>query len=249
MKTSISIRESYQFSKSPFHYHLGNHFSPYYAPNYTISADVCNILHPCQNNGTCTNQTTTVLGYHCSCFPNFNGTQCQYDHRPCQSDTCQNHGQCNQTSTTTFVCRCNDGWQGDHCETMIDDCEKITCFNGGVCQPSLLNFTCRCLGDSYSGRYCEIQASRITRLQTVSKSFAYIGIIMILMVAIFVVTLDVLKYCFGIDLAKPKGKDNEPKKKNKKNKRIGMAIRYIYVHEPPKVSSMKIWTVDEEPTV
>jgi hypothetical protein len=114
---------------------------------------------------------------------------------------------------------------------MISYCDNVTCLNKGVCQPSFLNFTCQCVDVSYSGRYCEITASKLIIRQTVSKSFAYIAIIAMLCVLIFIVVLDVLKYCFGIDLAKNKLKQKKHKKQSKK-KKPGIAVRYIYVNAP-----------------
>lgn len=43
---------------------------------------------------------------------------------------------------------------------------------------------------------------RIIVLQTVSTSFAYVAITAIIIVLMFVIIMDVLKYCFGIDPAK-----------------------------------------------
>jgi hypothetical protein len=52
----------------------------------------CEMLKPCENNASCTDDNTTSVGYVCSCLSYFNGTQCQYDHRPCKPDTCWNNG-------------------------------------------------------------------------------------------------------------------------------------------------------------
>jgi hypothetical protein len=60
--------------------------------NCSISALLCDILKPCQNNGSCVNDNTTLYGYICKCLVGFNGTQCQYDYRPCQPNTCWNNG-------------------------------------------------------------------------------------------------------------------------------------------------------------
>ena len=57
-----------------------------------ISSNPCNILNPCENNGTCLNTTTNDLGYICTCQSGFAGEQCQYDHRPCKPTTCWNNG-------------------------------------------------------------------------------------------------------------------------------------------------------------
>jgi hypothetical protein len=115
---------------------------------------------------------------------------------------------------------------------MINYCANITCFNQGVCQPSYLNFTCQCVDVSYSGRYCEITANQIIVRKRVSRSFAYIAIIAMLSVLMFIAILDVLKYFFGIDPAGKKLKQKKRKKQRKKNE-PSVAIRFIYVNTPP----------------
>jgi hypothetical protein len=50
------------------------------------------MLKPCQNNGNCTNDNTTVYGYNCACPRGFDGAQCQVDNRPCKPNTCWNNG-------------------------------------------------------------------------------------------------------------------------------------------------------------
>ena len=50
------------------------------------------MLHPCQNSGTCFTDYTTLLGYDCLCPTGFSGTDCEYDYRACQPDTCWNNG-------------------------------------------------------------------------------------------------------------------------------------------------------------
>ena len=57
-----------------------------------ISAAPCNIVQPCQNNGTCNNTNTTPPGYVCLCSSDTNGTLCELDYRPCQLHTCWNNG-------------------------------------------------------------------------------------------------------------------------------------------------------------
>jgi hypothetical protein len=57
----------------------------------TFSGALCDVMHPCKNNGTCNNSNDNQ-NYNCSCLPGFNGTQCEFDHRPCKEDTCWNNG-------------------------------------------------------------------------------------------------------------------------------------------------------------
>jgi hypothetical protein len=39
---------------------------------------------------------TTLFGYTCLCLNDVSGTECQYDNRVCQSDTCWNNGKLNR---------------------------------------------------------------------------------------------------------------------------------------------------------
>lgn len=113
---------------------------------------------------------------------------------------------------------------------MINFCENITCLNNGVCRPSLLDFTCECLGDNYySGRFCEKSSTKVIIYKTASKSFSYIAIIAISTVAAFVITMDILKYCFGIN---PTYVDLERVRQEKQTQRRKTRVvqRLTYIH-------------------
>jgi hypothetical protein len=70
-----------------------------------ISATPCDLLQPCQNNGTCNNTDTALSGYACACPQGVNGTLCELDYRPCQPHTCWNNGECECLSQfLTFSC-------------------------------------------------------------------------------------------------------------------------------------------------
>ena len=58
----------------------------------SVSSLPCDILTPCQNNGTCKNDNITTNGYICTCPRGFDGEQCQLDNRPCKPTTCWNNG-------------------------------------------------------------------------------------------------------------------------------------------------------------
>lgn len=111
-------------------------------------------------------------------------------------------GTCNDTSNTEVICLCSEGWTGDHCEIMINYCENITCENRGVCRRLFLTFTCDCVDKDYSGRYCEIVSKKLFIIKLLSKSVAYVAIIFLVGTITFFVIMDILKYCFGIDLTK-----------------------------------------------
>jgi hypothetical protein len=231
------------------------------------------MLKPCQNNGSCTNDNSTLYGYVCSCLTGFNGTECQYDYRPCKQNTCWNNGinilfnfferksndkinlfiigMCNETSSTAFTCSCASGWQNIHCQTKINYCKNISCLNKGVCLSLLLNYTCECIDNSYSGRYCETIGNSLVVHQTVARSFAFIAISVTLSVALFIVIMDVLKYCFGIDPVdsiRQEGRYRRRRKHVKKHKPAAI-IRFLYVNAPPQQSSVKTVSTIQETSV
>ena len=96
-----------------------------------------------------------------------------------------------------------------------------------MCRPLFLNYSCECLGDSYSGRHCEITSTKIMMFQTISKSFAYIAIIALSIVVMFIVIMDILKYCFGID---PTCEELERLRREKEKSRE--IQRLVYINAP-----------------
>ncbi|CAF1040910.1 unnamed protein product [Adineta ricciae] len=178
----------------------------------------CAILNPCLNDGTCDN-INDVPWYSCLCPPGFNGTRCQFDHRLCKNGTCFNNGTCAGAST----CICAPGWQGRRCETKINYCINVTCQNNGICRPLLLNYSCECLSSSFSGRH---------------------SILAMITVAAFVIIMDILKYCFGIDPTREELERIRREKRAKKRKPV--VQRFVYVNAPsirvsqPKEQSNRI---------
>ncbi|CAF1021685.1 unnamed protein product [Adineta steineri] len=196
-----------------------------------ISSAPCDMMQLCENNGTCINNNSIVDGYRCSCSQGFNGSNCEIDNRPCQSNTCWNNGICNQTSDTTFECLCKPEWIGSHCEIQIDYCQNVTCLNNGICQPLLGDYKCECLSKSYSGEYCGIVSQKLVIRQTVSKSFGYICYVMIGCICSFFIVMDILKYCFGIDPAKDQLKRRRRRRgQMKKIKRPPQIQKFIYIN-------------------
>ncbi len=115
---------------------------------------------------------------------------------------------------------------------MINLCKSGPCMNNAVCRPSILNYTCECLGKNYySGRHCEITSMKIIIYKIVSKSFAYVAIIAMITVAMFVIIMDILKYCVGID---PVHEDRERLRREKQAKKRKRPViqRFVYVNAP-----------------
>ncbi|CAF1136212.1 unnamed protein product [Adineta ricciae] len=195
-----------------------------------ISNSPCEMMKPCLNDGTCTDDRTTTLHYRCSCLLDFSGSHCEFDNRTCTKHICLNNGQCDASLKKPFYCKCKDGWYGPHCQWMEHGCKEGLCLNRGVCQPIPRNYTCRCLEGSYYGRHCEFATRRLTILRIASKSLGYIAIIAIMTVVLFVVILDILKYCFGIDVT---GRELARYRREKRRKRR-VIQRFVYVNAIPQ---------------
>lgn len=108
----------------------------------------------CENNGTC-----RVLGsgtrFECDCLPGFGGTRCEIDWNECESQPCQNDGQCID-DIGMFKCNCEGtGYSGIMCQNNIDECAvSSTCMNSGQCFDTYGSFICVCL-PGFGGHRCE----------------------------------------------------------------------------------------------
>ena len=140
-------------------------------------------------------------------------------------------GVCQETSNTTIHCTCLPGWTGMFCERQVNYCANVTCLNNGVCRSSGSSYTCECLGDNYSGRFCEVTAGKATMHRVVAKSFAFVAIIAITAFAMIIIVMDVLKYCFGINIASADVLSLSSTKKATHHTRI----RFVYVPFPKEV--------------
>ena len=112
----------------------------------------------------------------------------------------------------------------------------------------MLNYTCECLGGSYFGRHCENTEKRIIIYKIVSKSFAYIAIIALISVGMFVVIMDILKYCFGIDPVAEERERMRRERAGRKRKRP-VIQRFTYVNAPPIQPLSNIPTITVEETI
>ncbi|CAF1240953.1 unnamed protein product [Adineta steineri] len=209
--------------------------------NCNISASPCKIANLCQNDGNCTADNTTSYGYICSCPFGFHGINCELDNRLCKPHICLNHGKCNETSDTTFDCLCDNGWEGMHCESMTNYCSNITCENSAICRPLLLNYKCECLSKNYYGRHCEFSTTKIIIYKIISKSFAYIAIVAMTIVAMFVVIMDILTYCFGIDLTREERERFRREKRGRRwNRLVNRNLIYVNALSEPFEKSKTI---------
>ena len=145
-------------------------------------------------------------------------------------------GTCNETSHTTFVCQCSSHWHGTHCEIPVNYCRNVTCRNNGVCRALVANYTCECLGSGYSGRHCDVSSGALVLRRTISRSLGYIAIVAISLLAIFIVAMDVLRYCFGIDSIRRERRRTRRQQQIVKKRKHRVAIRYIYIDKVPSLA-------------
>lgn len=129
---------------------------------------------------------------------------------------------------------------------MINYCDNVTCQNRGICRPSLFNFSCECLY-GYSGQYCETETTTLAVYQIVSTSFAYVAIIAMGAVVTFVVVMDILKYCFGIDPVEEEREKMRQERRAKKRKPV--IQRFVYVNAPAASSSEQPSSATRETSV
>jgi len=64
----------------------------YVGESCNISMKPCDLLQSYPNMESCTDDPTLVGGYNLTCMPGFNGTDCEFDNRPCQFNTCLQKG-------------------------------------------------------------------------------------------------------------------------------------------------------------
>lgn len=143
-------------------------------------------------------------------------------------------GTCQKATNNPFPCVCAPGWEGERCQRRTNYCYNITCQNRGVCRSLLLNYSCECVY-GYYGQYCETATMALVIHQIVSTSFAYVAIIAMGAVAMFVVVMDILKYCFGIDPVEEERKKIQQTRRAKKHKPV--IQRFVYVNTPTASSS------------
>ncbi|CAF0831536.1 unnamed protein product [Adineta ricciae] len=190
------------------------------------SGTICHMQRPCLNNGTCTDLNNNQ-NYHCSCPLGFFGKRCEIDRRPCKRNTCLNNGICNKTSNTTYNCTCSFGYEGTRCGRKINYCWTVTCHNRGVCRPLLGGYKCECLSGT-QGEHCEEITTKLRVHRIVSKSFAFIAILAMISVVLFVIIMDILKYFFAID---PTRREIERIRRAKKRRPV--IQRFVYVNAKP----------------
>lgn len=111
-------------------------------------------------------------------------------------------------------------------------CPQKTCYNRGQCRPLVGHSKCECLEGSYTGDQCEKEERHLKIRRFIAKSFAYVAILAMLSVALFVIIMDILKYVFGID---PVEEERE-RMRQEKRRRKRTIQHFVYVNRPEDLS-------------
>ena len=138
-------------------------------------------------------------------------------------------GTCQNLANGTVLCQCIAGREGSRCQRRTDFCINVRCENDGVCQSRSVTYRCLCVSDLYSGVYCEIVSWKIKMYRICALTIACVAIAMIIGCATYIVTMDVLKYGFGIDAAKVT-RTKKTEKRRPKQKQFPVAIHHRYVN-------------------
>lgn len=208
--------------------------SPRLSPGHPMFRTSCSFT-PCENGGNCTDDSTFLGPFTCQCPANTRGDVCQHNDEPCEPDPCANGGSCIGTSKDDFYCRCHRNWTGRFCEIKVNFCPEKTCYNRGQCRPLLGYAICECLPGSFTGDQCEITLKKVSLLRIISKSFAYVAIVALCSVALFVIVMDILKYFFGID---PVAEDREQLRQEKRRRRPKIE-HFVYVNRPEELGRVR----------
>jgi hypothetical protein len=173
----------------------------------------------CSNRGVCRYDANRT--FSCSCQSSYTGSWCQVDTNPCSQSPCLNNGTCivttnSNSSSYSYYCECASWlYTGGNCQTTIDLCElrNETCSNNGYCSVSTSNNSTQCnCYSSFSGDHCEITSKELQAVKALVSSASIIAIISIVVVYVYVITMDVLKYLCN----RNKTKKSELNKKRKK---------------------------------
>ena len=162
---------------------------------------VIDCLTNCTSNGLCAKDLSQNKLF-CQCFPDFEGTTCHNDKRPCSKHPCLNQNQCNQRKSESpegvvsynYTCNCSEFYTGNHCEVEIDQCQNRTCSAKGICtwQKNTNKTKCNCYSQ-YEGDNCERQSDSLKTIKAVNRSTGIVAIIAICVFAKIILSMDIFK--------------------------------------------------------
>ena len=197
--------------------------------------DISECLSSCSNNGVCKFSNGQ---YACQCFPDYIGSICQTNSRPCSHYPCLNKGVCidvlNEEKTILtkqhvwdFTCNCSQFYYGQRCELKINVCQNETCSGNGHCFDNTSVATCNCFL-YFSGDKCQIQDRKLKIIKNVITVAAIIAIVVICLV---------FSFFFLMDLSKLISRHPAPKKKMTNKKSPGKKFKKnvpVNIRHPPE---------------
>ena len=165
-----------------FVFDISSSSSPSSMPTKLLSseADITNCISNCSNRGVC--HVNDQRKFDCICEPDFSGSNCQSDQRPCSQEPCLHFERCEnvfnetifnpfpQNVYSTFNCICNKNFYGRRCENKVDLCQNETCSGNGLCKVNQINETiyCDCFGiNSFEGDKCETKTAKTVQRERV----------------------------------------------------------------------------------
>ncbi|XP_045130066.1 basement membrane-specific heparan sulfate proteoglycan core protein-like isoform X13 [Portunus trituberculatus] len=85
---------------------------------------------PCQNDGACVEDTSSIHGYACHCLDGYSGDNCEHEPGVCSMvQPCRNGGACIGQGHS-YTCLCPLGYAGNHCEHVVQNIGGSAAFSG-----------------------------------------------------------------------------------------------------------------------
>jgi WD40 repeat protein len=189
--------------------------------------DISDCISNCSNQGSC--KIFNGFKFVCECNPNYSGSKCQTDLRPCSYNPCLNYLKCEDIdSLKDFKCECKNGFYGKRCENKINLCQNETCSGNGICQVirnelfQNESIECKCFGiGQFEGEKFEIQTLKSKIRQTTIRTTYIIAIIILVLFYSLIFASDVFNY-----LIKKKEKQLNKEKKSKQKKETPKPLYY-----------------------
>ncbi|CAH8837818.1 unnamed protein product [Trichobilharzia szidati] len=167
---------------------------------------------PCADHATCVNKDNES-GRICVCGGE-ERPECYPDYNPCQSNPCQNGGECHLSGqyNKSFTCQCTEQWTGHRCterrSACLEEALKLqhyenqstgydanstdlpsVCLNGGTCFEHPIKFEVRCVcSPEWTGDRCELSVEvESLKINWILLTLITVGIVLFIIVVLLTV--------------------------------------------------------------